>query len=174
MRAPPATTAKCDSSAPLVARSLSQIPPARSLVARRGSGLERHAEHGRQPLLETLPHDVAALGQQVAVAREHDQLTRAGDHPDDRGLQRQDLVAVAVEQQERAPVEAAGHLATGRLRGERDHAGHELGRATPTRTATAPPNECPITTTRSAPAPTASWTAAATSRQHASRSFGRR
>ncbi len=63
------------------------------------------------------------LAEQMAVTGQHHDLAVAGDRRDDMArLGRQQLVAVAVEQQQRTAVECAGHLATGRLRGEGDHA----------------------------------------------------
>jgi hypothetical protein len=87
--------------------------------------LERHVEDVREPLEEALPEDRAALGQQVALPREDHEVAVAGDGPDDlAGLQWQQLVTVAVEEEERPLAEASGDLAPGRLRREGDHAGH--------------------------------------------------
>ncbi len=66
----------------------------------------------------------------MAVAGQDHELTVAGDRPHDlTRLHRQDLVPLAVEQQERSATEASGDLAPGGLGRERDDAGDELVQA---------------------------------------------
>jgi len=98
-----------------------------------------------------------------AMARTTSLACRTGSHRGRRGT-----TAAAAR-------ESPGEFAPRGLRGERDTPATISARPTPTRTATAPPKLCPITTTRSAPPPTtANCTAAATSMQQASRSLGLR
>src|SRR4051794_12411921 len=90
-------------------------------------GLHRCSERRRQPLVELLLEDLPAAGQRVAVAREADDLSRPGDHPDHLArLHWEDLVALAVEQDQRATGQAARHLAPGRLGGERGDPGDQV------------------------------------------------
>lgn len=70
----------------------------------------------------------AALGKQVPIARAHHEFTGTGEGLQYLArLQRQDLVTITVEHQQRSLTEARSHLATGRLGSKRDDPGDHLG-----------------------------------------------
>src|SRR5262249_6765271 len=68
----------------------------------------------RKPLEQAFFEDGSRLGQEGAVVGQDDELADAGDLADDgRRLHGQDLVSVAMEQQQRARRQGTGDLTTG-------------------------------------------------------------
>src|SRR5262245_29814089 len=80
-------------------------------------------EHVGDPAMEAVTEMIRRLGEEVAGARQHLELTASRQRLHRLARHhRQELVAIAVQEEERA-LERSGTLAPGRLRGQRHHAG---------------------------------------------------
>ena len=76
-------------------------------------------------MLESLEHGIGAVREQMSVALAHHHFSPTRDRRDDlAALHRQDLVVVSVEQEQGSTEQTTRHLASGRLRGERDDTTH--------------------------------------------------
>src|SRR6516225_5306522 len=94
---------------------MSMVPEAAAVTVLMGPSWTQNL---RKPLGEAFFEDGPRLGEQVPVVGQHDELAATRDPPDHgRGLDGQDLVPLAVEQQQGTRRQPARHLTAGGLRG---------------------------------------------------------